>query len=388
MNYMKLMPHLSIQYASRNKRELAKAEEAGYHVIVVSTDEKAPDDRWEYVYSGIRSLTRDIPRLKRYRVILIDNSKLIRKLRRIKSDVISCHDIRALLIGWLSTRFMPKNTRPKLIYDSHEFEIGRNIGRSKKRTWVVMHLEHFLIKRCAFTIIPCDSSADQIQSVHKLEDRPVVIRSTPDYWRIDETIIRQTRRELLGALGISEDTFIIMYHGALMRSRGIESVIELVEMNPSIAGIILGNGEEEYLSELRALVVEKKVVNRVLFHPAVPIGELWKYVGAADAGMIILKNACANHYNSLPNKLFENIQSLTPIIGSNFPEISRIVNQYGIGLLCDPNDLAAMNACVEKMRTDQAFYRACKTNLIQAKNDLCWEKEKERLADAYKTYLI
>ena len=60
-----------------------------------------------------------------------------------------------------------------------------------------------------------------------------------------------------------------------------------------------------------------------------------------------------------------------------------IVDQYGIGLTCDPTDLEEVNQCVEKMRTDKAFYAHCKENLKKAKEDLCWEKEKEILMDAY-----
>lgn len=39
--------------------------------------------------------------------------------------------------------------------------------------------------------------------------------------------------------------------------------------------------------------------------------------------------------------------------------------------------------CVERMRTDKAFYAQCKENLKIAKCDLCWEKEKEVLKEAY-----
>jgi hypothetical protein len=35
------------------------------------------------------------------------------------------------------------------------------------------------------------------------------------------------------------------------------------------------------------------------------------------------------------------------------------------------------------MRTDKEFYESCKRNLLKAKEELCWEREKEKLVGAY-----
>jgi glycosyltransferase involved in cell wall biosynthesis len=90
-----------------------------------------------------------------------------------------------------------------------------------------------------------------------------------------------------------------------------------------------------------------------------------------------------SHYYSLPNKLFENIQSETPIIGSNFPEISRIINNYDIGLCCDPNNTDDIAYTLEKLRKDKVLYAGFKHNTVKAKSQLNWEKEKEVLKAAY-----
>ena len=78
----------------------------------------------------------------------------------------------------------------------------------------------------------------------------------------------------------------------------------------------------------------------------------------------------------LPNKFFENIQALTPVICSDYPAIQPIVEKYGVGVTCNPNDVIALNDCVERMRTDSSFYNICINNLRKAKEELCWEKEK------------
>ena len=47
------------------------------------------------------------------------------RIRKLNPEIISGHDLTAYLIGYFSTRFV--SNPPKLIYDAHEFEIGRNI---------------------------------------------------------------------------------------------------------------------------------------------------------------------------------------------------------------------------------------------------------------------
>ena len=84
---------------------------------------------------------------------------------------------------------------------------------------------------------------------------------------------------------------------------------------------------------------------------------------------------------------FEPGQSLTPVICSDFPEVGKLTAAYGIGLTCDSASVADINGKIERMRTDREFYQSCKQNLLKAKEELCWEREKEKLVDAYQQML-
>jgi len=304
--------------------------------------------------------------------------------RKLEPAVISGHDIEGLAIGWLSTIGVSKKKRPKLVYDSHEFELGRNAQRSKIYLFLLKYSECFLMKRCAFSIMVNDAIADEVQKIHKLKERPIVVRSTPNYWMVDPQVCHQVRGELLAQMGDPRE-MLLMYHGNVMRGRGIDMLLEVTAKNPNVCTVILGSAlQEEYLEELKKNAGKLGIGNRVLFCPAVPIEELWKYVGAADVGMILIPAIVKSYLYALPNKFFENIQSETPIICPNYPSYQPIMEQYSIGLSCDPTDLEQINACVERMRTNKEFYAQCKQNLKQAKEDLCWEKEKRILQGAYR----
>ena len=377
------------QNESRDKRELSVCRELGLEPLVM-TEGNAHDWYREDTVSGfpvLRFSTMPLGKIARFRINrFVSVFTWAWCARKLKPAIISGHNIRSLFIGWLSTIGIPKAKKPKLVYDSHEFELGRNEKRSKLHLFCLKHLERFLMKRCAFSIMVNDSIADEVQKIHKLKERPIVVRSTPNRWTVDSEVCRNTRQILLEAMRSPRD-MLLMYHGGVMRGRGVEILLQEVQHNPAVCAVILGNGEQDYLNALKARAEALDVADRVLFHPAVPLEELWKYVGAADVGMILAPAIVANHLYSLPNKFFENIQSETPVICPCYPAMKPIVDQYGIGLTCDPASLEDIDRCVEIMRTDKTFYAQCKENLKKAKEDLCWEKEKSVLTEAYRNVM-
>lgn len=390
MKYIKYMPYHSMRNASRNRREIMAALESGYTVSVFSKDRSREGtllpDEVEILYDGEECFDYSTPKWKRIFLILRNAFTVLRRTTGLDADVLSCHDLVALELAYLATRF--KKKKPRLIYDSHEFELGRytgGTGRNKLQTLWIKHLEGFLMKRCSFSIMVNDSIADEVQRIHKLAQRPVVVRSTPEKWAIDQEAIRQVRAELDSFFPAKG--FILMYHGRVTAGRGIEKLIEVIKCEDGVNAVILGNGDKAYISSLGKFAEKYGVAERVLFHPAVPNTELWKYTGAADVGMITIPAVARSYYYMLPNKLFESIQSETPVIGSDFPELERVVNQYGIGLLCDPESTAEICACVEKMHINRAFYEQCKKNTLAAKENLCWEKEKKVLTAVFQSYL-
>ena len=379
---------------SRDKKELSVAREVGFDVVVMAKGK--PDDKFKHEkvagFDVYRFSTRSLGNIKHLEPInrIINLIKWSFFARKFKPDVISGHDLYALLIGYLSTLFIFKNKKPKLVYDSHEFELGRACKRSKLAKIFVYLLENFLIKRCSFSIMPGDAIADKVKEIHKLKEGPVVIRNVPYYWNIDEKECKKKRKELSDLLNVSEDKFMIMTHGGLLRYRGIESFIRAVSKNKDIVGIVLGNGEENYVKELKKLSREEKVVDRILFLKAVDIEELWKYVGAVDVSLCcgVFKNGYSNHRMCLPNKLFESIQALTPLIcNETLVECKKVIDKYDIGLTCDIENTDEVNSCINRLIEDKNLYNSFKENLKIAKKDLCFEKEKQALVNAYKSIL-
>ena len=358
--------------ASRDIRELSVAKELGYEIEVVAKGDCTGSHDIVAGYKVNRVSTRPLgvnfPNGLNRVTALFTWAKFVKKFN---ADVITGHDILGLTIAYMSN--FGNKKKAKLVYDSHEFEIGRASERSKIKTFLIAFWEKFLMSKCIFSIMVNDSIADEVQRLYRQKRRPIVARNTPVYWKIDENEIIKVKNNILKELSMPQQTFMVMYHGALFKERGIENLLQAISQLPDVCCIILGNGEEVYKKELIQKCISLKIEQRVYFHEAVSHAELYKYVGAADVGIITIPGLYRSYYYMLPNKFFENIQSQTPVIVSDFPEIGELTTKYGIA--------------IKKMQKDKDFYRNCKENIKLAKEELCWENEKKELEDAYRKLL-
>ncbi len=385
--------------ASRDQRELNICKDLGMEVIVLAKGDASDKGREDNVngFCVFRYTTRPINRIPVMINKAISFFQWARFASSLEPDIISGHDISGWMVGWLS-RLYSRKKKPVFVYDAHEFELGRNSKRSKLQLFFIKLLERKAINKSAFTIVVNDSIADELVKIYKLGERPVVVRNIPNKWVVDHSVCAETRKELESLFPDCDSNeerkteegnndLLLMYHGAVVPGRDVERLIELVSVNPNVKAVILGNVSDQYKESLIALISKYGVSNRVVFHPAVPLVQLWKYVGAVDAGVILARATCKNHLFSLPNKFFENIQSETPVVCPNYPAFKSVVDKYENGLMCVPEDIDSINNCIEQIRTDKELYDQLKKNTLLAKEELNWENEKKALVVAYSSLI-
>jgi glycosyltransferase involved in cell wall biosynthesis len=112
---------------------------------------------------------------------------------------------------------------------------------------------------------------------------------------------------------------------------------------------------------------------------------LHHYTRLADGGLTLDKDTNINYRYSLPNKLFDYIHAGIPVLASDLPEISRIVNHYNIGLVTSDHDPEILSEAMRTLLFDQQLREQWSENLPQAAADLCWEKEREVLLNLIKS---
>lgn len=133
------------------------------------------------------------------------------------------------------------------------------------------------------------------------------------------------------------------------------------------------------------MILAKKsgVRHQITFFGPVHHEDVVKFAASADLGVAPIKNSCLSYYLSLPNKLFEYIVAGIPVIGSNFPEIKRIINMYNIGLTFNPDDPRDIALAVQQVFKDPQEYNRMRENARKASEVLNWENEATKLITLY-----
>jgi glycosyltransferase involved in cell wall biosynthesis len=188
------------------------------------------------------------------------------------------------------------------------------------------------------------------------------------------------RRERPGDMPVKSENekAQIIYQGALNVGRGLELMIETMEHLEYTVLTIAGTGDVE--TDLKKMVAGRGLSDKVVFTGRLSPGELYPLTCGADLGISLEEDLGLNYRYALPNKIFDYIQCRVPVLCSALPEMSRIVETYGIGVVVHdrkPERLAGTIRFMLKERASGAWRNA----LDKAAEELCWENEsKEYIA--------
>lgn len=123
----------------------------------------------------------------------------------------------------------------------------------------------------------------------------------------------------------------VIHHGAAMRSRKIELMIETakhLEQRFTIDFMLIPN-EEDYFNFLKQYA---EGVKNVRFIPPVKHEEIIKFCNSYDIGFFLLPPVNPNYEFALPNKFFEFVQSRLAIVTGPSPEMANLIRKYNLGI--------------------------------------------------------
>jgi glycosyltransferase involved in cell wall biosynthesis len=138
--------------------------------------------------------------------------------------------------------------------------------------------------------------------------------------------------------------------------------------------------------ELKKMIEDCASLNEnIFFVPAVSYAEIPLYTGSADVGVNSVEPTCLSYKYSLPNKLFEYIQSEIPVITNPLPDCVALINEYKVGKIIPTWNTDSINDVVnDLLKEDLSVYLP---HLKSAKKILNWECEEKIFIDAYKRFL-
>jgi len=290
-----------------------------------------------------------------------------------KADIYHAYNLDTLLPAY----FAAKLKRAKVIYYARELCTDTTGMKGLQRKFW-RSVERMLIRRVDRVIAVSDERARIMKEEYRVEQMPAVIINCPSGRTIRAS---HKLRDFVGSRGAG-NVKIALYQGGMIQNRCLENIVRAVEyLHAGIVIVFLGYGELR--DELESLAAHEGMADRVFFHDAVPASELLSYTVSADIGIVIYKNTCRNNYYCAPTKLYEYIIAGIPVVGSDFPGISPVVNRYEIGSLFDPEDVRSIADAINNVLGDKAGYTKMKKNTEKAKEVYNWEAQREKLCEVY-----
>ena len=294
--------------------------------------------------------------------------RLFLKLALNTTDVIWANDLDTLLPAYFWARWRKK----VIIYDSHEWftEAEGLTGRPfVKGVW--QRLEKNLIPRLKYVITVNQSIANVYQSQYGNDWK--VMRNVP--MKVNHSL---TPNRLSWPFPQNEK-WIILQGAYIDPDRGAEELVAAMEYLSGVHLIIAGDGRA--ISQLKAITRSEKVS----FLPKMPYDELRSLTVCCDLGLSIDKPVHQNYKFSLPNKVFDYAAAGIPILVSPLPELTRLLESYGIGMFI--TDWQPKNIALDIERALQhTQYESWKRNACLLSQEVNWENETIFLRDWIRSF--
>lgn len=282
-----------------------------------------------------------------------------------KYDAVCSIDLDTLPAGCFSTLLRGK----KRVFDAHEYfsEVPEVVRRPfVKSFWEMVARVCLPFYRHAYTVGP--ALAKIFEEKYKL--RFGVVRNVP---RNANFQLAATSQLKVGAT----EAKTLFYMGALNEGRGIETMLEAMQLLDNVLLQLAGEGD---LSEkLRQMAADLGVENKVTFLGYVPPEKLQILSAQAWLGLNLFENRGLSYYYSLANKFFGSVQAGVPVLTMNFPEYRALNAQYEVAVLLDELNPQAVAAVVKKLLEDKDLYTHLQKNCLAAREDWNWEKEEKTL---------
>jgi sugar transferase (PEP-CTERM/EpsH1 system associated) len=301
--------------------------------------------------------------------------KMFWKGWRAAFDVIHCHDLDTLPLGFL----LGKLKRKPVVYDAHESftdMLQDSVHPAVRRGLV--RIENFLIRRIDLLITVGEKLRRHF--VERGARHAVVVGN---WKRLNEySRTEQQSREVRRRLDIPDGALVIAYITNLLKDRKIEELLAAAADNPDTYVILGGKGV------LEEIVVRAAARNpRVLFVGFVSGKDIADYTCAADAVYYGFDPKNPNARFSAPNKLYEALAAGRPLITGDFGEIAEVVRAGGCGIVLPEYNEAELRKAFALLRDPNARNQMAQNARQCGRTAMNWEKGEEILRREYSAML-
>jgi glycosyltransferase involved in cell wall biosynthesis len=291
---------------------------------------------------------------------------------RTPARVYHCHNIHPAPAVLLAARLR----RAKVIYDAHELygQPERGAGHLARLVARAARFAERAIARSAACVITTNPARARVLAERHGLDAVAVIGNLPR--RVDEVVPLDP--------GFPPGRTLLYQGGIYAEARAFRTAIGALRHLPGVSFVIVGFGRERDIGLIREWAREAGVDERVHLYDPVPFDDLVGIAAAASVGIVPLRNISLNSYLGDTNKLFEYLMAGLPVVGSDFPEVARVLHEGepAVGEAFDPEDERSIATAIEAVLERDYPERRQEARRL-ALERWCWGHEEPKLVEIY-----
>ncbi|MDK2831850.1 MAG: hypothetical protein PWQ75_1602 [Methanolobus sp.] len=272
--------------------------------------------------------------------------------------------------------------RSKIILDLHDM-LPESVGSNLKGTIGKMVLGLAKIIENVSIIfsdaIICTNPYDKeiVLSRNKIDANDIyVVMNVPNLNQIE--LVHADKKDFS-----LDDKFVVLFEGTVWERRGIQTVVEAVELlqyKMPILYLVVGDGP--YLDQLKEIVEKKGISSHVRFTGWVDQTDLSRYISISDIGVIPFLRTKVNE-RGVPNKLFEYTVHDKIVCASNLKGMNSTFSNEEV-VFFEPGDAVDLAAKIEWCYNNPNLISEMK---VKAKNrylqDYTWDRMEKELHRCY-----
>jgi glycosyltransferase involved in cell wall biosynthesis len=178
-----------------------------------------------------------------------------------------------------------------------------------------------------------------------------------------------------------ENSFVLVSHGSILERYGYQTIVGALKLiEPKIHNLrLLVVGEGKYQKEIRRLVKDLRLEERVRFIGYVPFNAIPITIGRADIGIVPMLDICKY---MLPNKLFEYIALGIPTIASALATMKAYFHNNSVMFFEAGND-KDLARCILELYQNPAKRKSLVANASKIYEKYRWSKMKKGYLQVY-----
>jgi glycosyltransferase involved in cell wall biosynthesis len=260
------------------------------------------------------------------------------------ADIYHFHDPELIPVGLLL-----RSAGKHVIYDIHEDLPKDVLSKPYLPGWSRTAISHFtrLVEAAACghfsaLVAVTPSIAGRFQTINQ---RTVVVHNYP----YAEELVHGGR-----SVPWSERRQSVAYVGGIMAQRAIHEMVSAIALVPdSLSAVLELAGPKAISAQDSERLLANPGWSRVRDHGFVDQPSTFQILRSVRAGLVLFHPE-PNHFEAMPQKIFEYMGAGLPVIASDFPLWRRILGETGCGIFVDPQSPAEIAGAISRVLENPA----------------------------------